>query len=141
VSQNFKVKWLKWPQIALSHAYLIICWGTRGETQGIPSRTFSSDLSARAKFCPLSGLLCQITLGTALAIFHRFANVTIREAVNVVLVHACGLTVKHILMECVDLNDIRNKHFVASSIKDLFENVEAQNIIDFINKTRFYMQL
>jgi len=44
-------------------------------------------------------------------------------------------------MECVDLNDIRNKHFVASSIKDLFENVEAQNIIDFINKTRFYMQL
>jgi len=44
-------------------------------------------------------------------------------------------------MECVDLNDIRNKHFVASSTKDLFENVEAQNIIDFINKTRFYMQL
>jgi len=49
--------------------------------------------------------------------------------------------VKHILMECVDLNDIRNKHFVASSVKDLFENVEAQNIIDFINKTRLYMQL
>jgi len=24
------------------------------------------------------------------------------------------------------------KHFVASSITDLFENVEAQNIIDFI---------
>ena len=31
-------------------------------------------------------------------------------------------------MECVDFN----KHFVASSIKDLFKNVEAQNIIDFI---------
>jgi len=27
-------------------------------------------------------------------------------------------------MECVDFNDKRNKHFVASSIKDLFENVE-----------------
>ena len=26
---------------------------------------------------------------------------------------------KHILVECVDLNDVRNKHFVASSIKDL----------------------
>jgi len=34
-------------------------------------------------------------------------------------------------MEWVDFNDVRNKHFVASSIKDLFENVEAQNIIDF----------
>jgi len=44
----------------------------------------------------------------------------------------CPLTVKHILVDCVDLNDARNKHFVASSIKDLFENVEAQNIIDFI---------
>jgi len=41
------------------------------------------------------------------------------------------LTVKHILMECVHINDVRNTHFVASSIKDLFENLEAQNVIDF----------
>jgi len=45
------------------------------------------------------------------------------------------------MMECVDFNDVRNKHFVASSTKDLFENVEAQNIIDFIKETRFYKQL
>jgi len=44
-------------------------------------------------------------------------------------------------MECVDFNDIRNKHFVASAIKDLFDNVEAQNITDFIKETRFYKQL
>jgi len=31
----------------------------------------------------------------------------------------CPLTVKHILMECVDFNDVRNKHFVISSIKRL----------------------
>jgi len=30
----------------------------------------------------------------------------------------CLLTVKHIRVECVDLNDVRNKHFVASSIKE-----------------------
>jgi len=35
-------------------------------------------------------------------------------------------------MECVDFNDVRNKHFAVSSIKDVFDNVEAQNIIDFI---------
>ena len=52
----------------------------------------------------------------------------------------CPLTVKHILMECVDFKDVRNKHFVASSIKDLFDNVEA-HIIDFIKETRFYKQL
>ena len=53
----------------------------------------------------------------------------------------CPLTVKHILVECVDFNDVRNKHFVASSINDLFENVEAQSIIDFIKEIRFYKQL
>ena len=37
----------------------------------------------------------------------------------------CPLTVKHILVECVDLKGVRNKHFVASSMKDLFDNVEA----------------
>jgi len=43
-------------------------------------------------------------------------------------------------MDCVMYE--RNKHFVASSIKDLFDNVEAQmNIIDFIKETRFYKQL
>ena len=55
--------------------------------------------------------------------------------------HLHCLTVKHILVECVDLKDVRNKHFVASSIKDLFDNIEAHKIIDFIKETRFYKQL
>jgi len=53
----------------------------------------------------------------------------------------CPLTVKHILIECVDLNDVRNKQFVASSIEDVFNNVEAQKIVDFIKETGFYKQL
>jgi len=53
----------------------------------------------------------------------------------------CPLTVKHILVECVDLCDGRNKHFVASSIKDVFGNVEARKIVDFIKETCFYKQL
>jgi len=40
-------------------------------------------------------------------------------------------------MEYVDFNDVRNKHFIVSSIIDLFENVETQNIIDFIKETHF----
>jgi len=35
-------------------------------------------------------------------------------------------------MECVDFSDVRNKHFVASSIKDLFDNVEGHSIVVFI---------
>ena len=49
----------------------------------------------------------------------------------------CPLTVKHILIECFDLNDVRNKHFVASFIKDVLDNVEAQIIVDFIKETSF----
>jgi len=44
-------------------------------------------------------------------------------------------------MECVNFNDVQNKHFVASSTEDLFENVEAQKVIDFIKETHFYKQL
>ena len=47
------------------------------------------------------------------------------------------LNVKKIMVECVDLKDVRNKHFVASSIEDLFDNIEAHKIIDFIKETRF----
>ena len=53
----------------------------------------------------------------------------------------CPLTVRHILVECVDLNDVQNEHFVASSIKDVFDNIEAQKNIDFITETSFYKQL
>jgi len=53
----------------------------------------------------------------------------------------CPLTVKHILVECFVFKDVRNKHFVASSIKDLFDAIEAHKIIDFIKETRFYKQL
>ena len=53
----------------------------------------------------------------------------------------CPLTVKHILVECIDLKDVQNKDIVASSIKDLFEDTEAHTIIDFIKETRFYKQL
>ena len=48
---------------------------------------------------------------------------------------------KHILVECVDLKYVRNKHFVASSIKDLFDNIEAHKIIDFIKETDFISNL
>jgi len=46
-----------------------------------------------------------------------------------------------LLVECVDLKDVRNKYFLASSIKYLFDNIEAPKIIDFIKETRIYKQL
>ena len=50
----------------------------------------------------------------------------------------CPLTVKHILIECPDFRDIRNKYFVASTMKDVFEQVRMRNVINFIKETHFY---
>jgi len=48
------------------------------------------------------------------------------------------LTVKHFLIECVNFAAIRSRYFCASSMKDVFENVNAQSIIDFIKEIHFY---
>jgi len=48
------------------------------------------------------------------------------------------LTVKHILIECTDFRDIRNKYFVASTMKHVFEQVSMHNFINFIKETHFY---
>jgi len=50
----------------------------------------------------------------------------------------CPLTVKHILIECLVLTSTRNKHFTAFSMRDLFDNVAARNIINFIKESHFY---
>ena len=49
----------------------------------------------------------------------------------------CPLTVKHILVECSDFNDIRDKYFVAASVEELFRTVHARHVLDFIKETHF----
>jgi len=51
------------------------------------------------------------------------------------------LTVKHILMECTSLWDVRVKYFVVLSVEDLFESNDIHTIVDFIKETHFCNQL
>jgi len=50
----------------------------------------------------------------------------------------CSLTVKRILLECCSLKHVREKYFTCSSLKELFENVDATTIMDFIKEVNFY---
>ena len=46
----------------------------------------------------------------------------------------CPLTVKHILLECVDFDHIRSRYFNVDNMFDLFEQVNASLILDFIRE-------
>jgi len=44
------------------------------------------------------------------------------------------LTVKHILIECVDFNDIRQRFYSVASMKQLFDEVEPNKILSFLKE-------
>ena len=52
----------------------------------------------------------------------------------------CGhpLTVRHILLDCVNLQDVRRRHYSVTCLRDLFETVDNRVVIDFIKDVHFY---
>ena len=52
---------------------------------------------------------------------------------------SCGilLPVKHILVECANLWDIREKYFTVSFVADLFKSMDNHTVINFIKETYF----
>jgi len=53
----------------------------------------------------------------------------------------CALTVAHVLLECNHYNVVRQRYFNVSSLYELFDTVNAQNILGFIRDIGLYCLL
>jgi len=43
----------------------------------------------------------------------------------------------HILLDCLDLQDIQQKYFTASSLKDILESIDSQEVVGFYQRCSF----
>ena len=53
----------------------------------------------------------------------------------------CCLTVKHILFDCVDFIESRNRHFIVNSFKELFEKRFLQIILSYLDDIGLFYRL
>ena len=53
----------------------------------------------------------------------------------------CILTVKHILIDCIDFKPIRDTFYSETNLKTLFDNVAGDIILAFLNEIHFYDKL
>ena len=53
----------------------------------------------------------------------------------------CELTIKHILFECVDFIESRNRHFNVDTFKELFEKVPPDSILSYLHEIGLFYRL
>ena len=51
------------------------------------------------------------------------------------------LTIKHVLLYCVDFENARNRYYRVSTFKELFESVEISNIFLYLKAIGLYTKL
>ena len=52
-----------------------------------------------------------------------------------------SLTSKHLLIECVDFNDVRQRFYQVPSLQDLFKTVKPEVILEFLKAAALYRLL
>ena len=53
----------------------------------------------------------------------------------------CPLTIKHLLIECVDFNDVRQRFYQVPSLQDLFKTVKPEVSLEFLKAAALYRLL
>ena len=50
-------------------------------------------------------------------------------------------TIKHILMECDVLATTRERHFKADDMRDLFKNINMDDVLSFLREAELYLKI
>ena len=50
----------------------------------------------------------------------------------------CPLTIKHLLIKCVDFSDVRQRFYRVPSLGDLFKTVKPEVILEFLKAAALY---
>ena len=53
----------------------------------------------------------------------------------------CIYSIRHILISCTYLHNVRQRHFSASSLRDLFSSVPTRRILNFLKDIRIYHKI
>ena len=53
----------------------------------------------------------------------------------------CALTVVHTLLECQQYNSVRQKYFSVTTLKELFDTVNSDDILSFLIDIRLYSRI
>ena len=50
-------------------------------------------------------------------------------------------TIKHLLMECGVLATARERYFKADNMRDLFENINMDDVLSFLREAELYLKI
>jgi len=53
----------------------------------------------------------------------------------------CALTVVHIILECQQYNSVRQKYFSVTTLKELFDTVNFDDILSFLRDIHLYSSI
>ena len=50
-------------------------------------------------------------------------------------------TIQHVLLDCIDLADVRRRYYTVDSLKELFTNVAGDKIVQFLKDINLYSKI
>ena len=97
----------------------------------------------KQSLCGTAGELCrkQESVMTRLRIGHTWITHSyLLKREDQPICHACynPFTVKHILIECPDFTDIRNKFYTTPDVHTLFREIDSLQIAKYLKELRLY---